>query len=61
MYRCESCRSLFDEDEFDFVTETHGLDSPPYENIAVCPHCGADFYTEVNEEDLEEENYATSN
>ena len=55
MYRCNRCGNVFADDEFNFVIETHGLDSPPYERIAVCPYCGSDFYEEVNEEDLEEE------
>lgn len=55
MYRCESCGCEFAEDEFDFVIETHGLDTPPYERIAVCPSCGSDNYEEFYGEDLEEE------
>ncbi len=50
MYQCQYCGCVFDEDEFDFVVETHGLDTPPYEKIAVCPMCGADDYTELEEE-----------
>lgn len=23
--------------------ETHGLDTPPYEHIIACPHCGGAF------------------
>lgn len=49
MYICESCKCEFDE--FDFVIEKHGLDTPPYETIAVCPHCGADNYEELEEDD----------
>ena len=53
MYICNLCKGEFDEDEFDFVIEKHGLDTPPYEKIAVCPHCGADDYEELEEEDDE--------
>lgn len=54
-YICNVCENEFTEDELDFVIETHGLDTPPYERIAVCPHCGSDDYEEFNEDDLEEE------
>ena len=53
MYRCNHCGSKFDE--FDIVNERHGFVTPPYEKIAVCPHCGIDNYEEIDEEDLEEE------
>jgi rubredoxin len=53
MYICESCGYVFDE--CDFVVETHGLASPPYENRAVCPSCGADNFEDFYEEDEEEE------
>lgn len=53
MYICESCEGEFEEAET--VIETHGLDTPPYEKIAVCPYCGADDFKEINEYDLEEE------
>lgn len=56
MYRCLVCGCEFTEDEFDFVIETHGLDTPPYESIAVCPQCGDSYYEEFDEkEELEEE------
>ena len=55
MYRCNKCDGGFAEDEVEIVTETHGLDTPPYEKIAVCPYCGSTNFEEVNEEDLEEE------
>ena len=53
MFKCESCGCKFDEVEF--VTETHGLSSPPYEKRAICPYCGSDNYEESYEEDDEEE------
>lgn len=36
-YKCDHCGREFEEP--DIVTETHGLDSPPYEEIGVCPYC----------------------
>lgn len=36
-YQCHECDRRFEEP--DFITETHGLDSPPYEKIGVCPYC----------------------
>lgn len=36
-YKCDHCGREFDEP--DIITETHGLDSPPYEEIGVCPYC----------------------
>ncbi len=53
MYKCESCGCKFVE--CDFVVETHGLSTPPYESIAVCPSCGSDNYDDFYEEDEEEE------
>ena len=37
MYECHRCGKHFEEP--DIITETHGLDSPPYEKVAVCPYC----------------------
>ena len=34
---CKGCNRLFDTPEI--YDEKHGLDSPPYERVAVCPHC----------------------
>ena len=53
MYKCESCGGIFDE--FDFVIETHGLESPPYERRAVCPYCGSDDCDDYYEDEEEEE------
>ena len=36
-YECHRCEKRFEEP--DFVTEKHGLDTPPYEKVAVCPYC----------------------
>ena len=40
-YECNHCGRNFDEP--DFITETHGLETPPYEKIAVCPYCKGYF------------------
>ena len=55
MYKCVSCGAILAEGEFEFVTETHGLSSPPYESIAVCPYCGSDDHEEYYGENDEEE------
>ena len=42
MYRCTDCKG-----EFDFlkiVFGTHGLDTPPYEKLKLCPYCGSSEY-----------------
>ena len=36
-YKCDHCGGEFEEP--DIIIETHGLDSPPYEEIGVCPYC----------------------
>lgn len=41
MYECHECGRHFDEP--DIVQERHGLDTPPYEEIAVCPYCHGYF------------------
>ena len=41
MYECFECERHFEEP--DFIVETHGLDSPPYEKIGVCPYCKSFF------------------
>lgn len=40
-YECHRCEKRFEEP--DFVTEKHGLDTPPYEKVAVCPYCHGYF------------------
>ncbi len=37
MYRCTDCQKIFEECER--AAERHGLCSPPYEKITVCPFC----------------------
>lgn len=40
-YQCHECDRSFEEP--DIITETHGLDTPPYEKIGVCPYCKGYF------------------
>lgn len=44
MYVCIECGTVFEECER--YTETHGLDTPPYEEWNGCPECGG-AYTEA--------------
>lgn len=44
MYICRDCGTLFEEPRK--IIETHGLDTPPYEELYGCPRCGGD-YTET--------------
>jgi len=37
MYKCSDCGAVFEYPEE--AVETHGLDTPPYERIEVCPGC----------------------
>ena len=37
MLRCCQCGAVFDEPQR--IYETHGLDTPPYETLYVCPSC----------------------
>lgn len=41
MYLCLECQNVFDEPRN--YTETHGLDSPPYEIWSGCPMCGGTY------------------
>ena len=41
MFLCLECDGLFEEPKV--YQETHGLDSPPYEEFAGCPYCGGSF------------------
>ena len=41
MYICLDCGCIFDEPKH--WTETHNLDSPPYEEWSGCPSCGGDY------------------
>lgn len=40
-YICLDCGYQFDEPRN--YTETHGLDSPPYEHMSCCPVCGGSY------------------
>jgi hypothetical protein len=42
-YVCLECYETFDEDEIAVWEETHGLDSPPYEQRSGCPYCGGAY------------------
>lgn len=37
MYICNNCMAVFSRP--DTIQEKHGLDSPPYETVPVCPTC----------------------
>jgi hypothetical protein len=37
MFICDECRKLFEVCNVSY--ETHGLDTPPYEQILRCPYC----------------------
>jgi hypothetical protein len=41
MYICLDCESLFERPGKHI--ETHGLDTPPYEEWYECPYCGGDY------------------
>lgn len=43
MYRCEECGHLFEEGEESRWVETHGLDTPPYEEWSGCPLCKGSY------------------
>lgn len=48
-YVCLDCQHIFEETKR--YVETHGLDTPPYEEIDGCPRCGGAYATahECNE------------
>ena len=45
MFVCLDCGHVFEWPE-DY-TETHGLDTPPYEHFSGCPVCGGDYVETV--------------
>lgn len=47
MYICEDCGEVFEEPKTFY--ESHGLDSPPYEQWSVCPNCSSTNYKEAHE------------
>ena len=46
MFRCLRCGKEFEEPNT--YEETHGLDTPPYERVAVCAHCSSVDFVEWN-------------
>lgn len=45
MMLCLECGALFEQAKR--VIERHGLDTPPYEEYYVCPHCGDTNYQQT--------------
>lgn len=41
MFICLECGSLFDKPMY--YRESHGFDTPPYEEFEACPACGGAF------------------
>lgn len=41
IFICSECGAIFEKPKI--YTETHGLDSPPYETFYGCPICGGSF------------------
>ena len=41
MYVCVDCGRLFDDPKS--YSESHGLDSPPYEEYSGCPRCAGTY------------------
>lgn len=39
---CRECNRFFDNPHY--YEETHGLDSPPYERVSICPYCESDDF-----------------
>lgn len=40
MYKCGDCDAVFEE--LKVITESHGLNEPPFERFYVCPDCGGE-------------------
>ena len=40
-YICFECNCIFENPKL--YVETHNLDTPPYEEVYACPHCGGDY------------------
>lgn len=47
-YVCKDCKRVFCEPQF--YKERHGLDSEPYERVAVCPYCNSGNFYKFNAE-----------
>ncbi len=50
LYYCLNCHSLFTYPKL--YVEKHGLDSPPYEEIDVCPYCHCSDIVETHNCDV---------
>lgn len=49
MYKCNYCGEAFDQPKA--TIERHGLDSPPFERVDVCPYCGENSFEEIEEDE----------
>ena len=45
MVKCENCKRVFENEDAIEITETHGMETPPYEKFYVCPYCHGQFET----------------
>lgn len=43
---CLNCKSEFNDQKC--ISERHGLDTPPYETLAVCPYCGSEDFVHAH-------------
>ena len=50
MYICNNCKQMFEEP--DFLYETHGLDTPPYEKLYFCPYCHCGDFNFIYQTDI---------
>lgn len=50
MYFCSNCNSTFTDPTV--YIEKHGLDSPPYEKLNVCPYCNCSDIFETKKCDI---------
>lgn len=44
-FYCTECKRYFDETAF--YEERHGLNAPPYERVAICPHCKSTDFEKI--------------
>ena len=47
MYCCQDCKKEFELVEV--VFERHGLDTPPFERVRLCPFCHSNNFSEIEE------------
>lgn len=52
MYQCKDCIMVFEDTKS--YTETHGLDSPPYETWTGCPSCGGAYREAIQYDECSE-------